>query len=257
MTTASDLFAYTLGLADDALILGHRLSEWCGRGPMLEEDIALANLGLDLIGQARLLYTYAGEVEGRATGKPGRDEDQLAYLRDAHQFRNVLLVERPNGDFAATLLRQLVYAAFVHLYFKALAGSRDARLADIAAKAVKEMAYHVRHAGEWVIRLGDGTAESRRRCAEALEDLWPFTGELFAMDAGETALAAAGIAVDRAALRAGWEATLAPILREATLARPKDGWMQSGGRQGRHTEHLGHLLAQLQFLQRAYPGATW
>jgi ring-1,2-phenylacetyl-CoA epoxidase subunit PaaC len=252
MPNSAPLFEYALRLADDALILGHRLSEWSSKAPTLEEDIALSNLALDLIGQARLFYTYAGEVEGQ-----GRDEDRLAYLRDAPDFRNLLLVERPNGDFAETMVRHLAYAAFVHPYFEALARSRDARLAEIAAKAVKEMAYHVRHAGEWVIRLGDGTEESRRRTLEALDVVWPFTGELFAMDADERALVAAGIAIDREALRPRWQATLDRVLGEAGLTRPRDGWMQSGGRAGRHTEHLGHLLAELQFLQRAYPGATW
>ena len=163
----------SLSLADDALVLGHRLSEWSGQAPMLEEDIALSNLALDLIGQARLYYAYAGEIEGK-----GRDEDALAYLRDEHAFANILLVEQPNGDFAATMVRQLLYAAFMHPYLQALQNSKDVRLGEIAAKAVKEMAYHVRHAAEWVIRLGDGTEESHARAAAALEELWMFTGEM-------------------------------------------------------------------------------
>jgi ring-1,2-phenylacetyl-CoA epoxidase subunit PaaC len=246
------LFGYVLALADDALVLGHRLSEWSGWAPMLEEDIALSNLALDLVGQARLLYAYAGEVEGK-----GRDEDRLAYLRDEQAYRNVLLVEQPNGDFAATMVRQLLYAAFMHPYYQALRVSADRRLAEIAAKAVKEMAYHVRHAAEWVVRLGDGTQESHARAAAALDELWMYTGELFAMDDSERALAAAGIAVDRAAIRPQWDATLDAVLRDATLQRPADRWMQSGGRSGRHSEHLGHMLAEMQVLHRAHPGATW
>ena len=246
------LFNYVLALADDALVLGHRLSEWSGQGPLLEEDIALSNLALDLIGQARLFYAYAGEIEGA-----GRDEDALSYRRDEHEFANVLLVEQPNGDFAATMVRQLIYAAFMHPFFQALARSRDSRLAEIGAKAEKEMAYHLRHAAEWVIRLGDGTEESHARAAAALEELWAYTGELFAMDAAERTLAADGIAVDRAALKPQWQATIGRVLREATLETPADGWMQGGRRAGRHTEYLGHLLAEMQVLHRAHPGAVW
>jgi len=255
-TTSGALFGYVLALADDALVLGHRLSQWAGRGPMLEEDIALSNLALDLIGQARLFYAYAGEIEGRANGN-GRDEDQLAYLRDEHAYSNILLVEQPNGDFAATMVRHLLYAAFIHPYYQALAASRDRRLAEIAAKAVKEMAYHVRHAGEWVVRLGDGTEASHARATAALDELWMYTGELFEMDAGERALAADGIAVDREAIRPKWDATIGAVLAEATLQRPTDGWMQSGGRAGRHSEHLGPVLAAMQVLHRAHPGVTW
>jgi ring-1,2-phenylacetyl-CoA epoxidase subunit PaaC len=252
MTIEAALFLYALRLADDALVLGHRLSEWCGHAPVLEEDLALGNMALDLIGQARSLYTYAGEAEGR-----GRDEDALAYRRDAGEYRNILLVEQPNGDFAVTILRQLLYAAFAHPYFEDLAKSTDATLAAIAAKSAKELAYHVRHAAEWAIRLGDGTEESHRRAQAALDELWPYTGELFEVDAVERQLFEAGIAVDRAALRPRWEATLAPILAEAKLRPPASEWMQSGGRSGRHSEHLGHMLAELQFLQRAYPDARW
>jgi ring-1,2-phenylacetyl-CoA epoxidase subunit PaaC len=251
-----ELFAYVLGLADDALVLGHRLSEWSGQAPMLEEDIALSNLALDLIGQARLFYAYAGEIEGQERGT-GRDEDALAYLRDEHAYTNVLLVEQPNGDFAATMVRQLFYAAFSHPYLQKLAQSKDARLAEIAAKAVKEMAYHVRHAAEWVIRLGDGTEASHARAAAALDELWMFTGEMFEMTAGEAALAKAGIAVDRATIRPAWDATIDRVLGEASLQRPANRWMQTGGRAGRHGEHLGRLLAEMQVLHRAHPGVTW
>jgi ring-1,2-phenylacetyl-CoA epoxidase subunit PaaC len=250
--TASPLLTYTLRLADNALVLGHRLSEWCGHAPVLEEDLALPNMALDLIGQARAFYAYAGEVEGKA-----RDEDALAYLRDARGYHNVLLVEQPNGDFAVTLVRQLLYAAYAEPYFAALTRSRDATLAAIAAKAVKEMTYHVRHSAEWVIRLGDGTEESHARAQAAVDELWPFTGELFETDEIEQALIDQGIAVDPLPIKTAWDQTLNKVLAEATLARPRAQWMQSGGRVGKHTEHLGFLLTDLQFLQRAYPGATW
>lgn len=252
MNGDATLFAYVLSLGDDALVLGHRLSEWSGRGPMLEEDIALSNLALDLIGQAQVLYAYAAEVEGK-----GRDADRLAYFREAHEFRNVLLVELPNGDFAATMMRHLLYAAFMHPYFDALASSPDTQLAGIAAKAVKEMAYHLRHASEWTIRLGDGTAESHRRAAGALDELWAYTGELFEAAVGETDLVAAGIVADRKRVRSAWDATLTRVLHEATLERPRDRHMQMGGRGGRHTEQLGKMLAEMQVLARAQPGATW
>lgn len=248
----SPLFDYTLRLADNALILGHRLSEWIGHAPILEEELALGNLALDLIGEARVLYAYAGSIEGQ-----GRDEDDLAYLRDAREFHNVLLVEQPNGDFAVTIVRQLLYAAFVSPFWRELAVSKDAALAAIAAKAEKEAAYHLRHSAEWLIRLGDGTGESHRRAQAALEQLWPYTGELFEVDPIEETLIAAGIAVDPRTLRPEWDRTLDGCLAQATLDRPTDGWMQRGGRLGRHSEHLGHLLATMQFLQRAYPGATW
>ena len=246
------LVRYALRHADNALVLGHRLSEWCSRAPMLEEELALANMGLDLIGQARLLLTLAAELEGR-----GRGEDDLAYRRDAVGYRNVLLVEQPNGDFACTITRQLLFAAFMTPLWRELTGSADATLAAIAGKAEKEMAYHVRHSGEWLIRLGDGTEESHARAQAALDELWMFTGELFEADGTERALVEVGIAVDPTRVRAEWEQRLSTILAEATLRRPGDGWMQSGGRSGRHSEHLGLLLAELQFLQRAYPGAVW
>ncbi|HWI29763.1 MAG TPA: 1,2-phenylacetyl-CoA epoxidase subunit PaaC [Stellaceae bacterium] len=243
---------YTLRLADSALILGHRLSEWVGHAPLLEEELALGNLALDLIGEARSLYAYAAEIEGE-----GRSEDDLAYRRDAGQYRNLLLVEQPNGDFARTTARQLLYSAFAHPFWRALAGSRDEMLAAIAAKAEKEAAYHLRHAGEWLIRLGDGTEESHRRAQAALDELWPYTGEVFERDAVENRLIADGIAPDPAALRPEWQRSVAAVIAEAKLKQPTYGWMQSGGRSGRHSEHLGHLLASLQFLQRAYPGASW
>jgi ring-1,2-phenylacetyl-CoA epoxidase subunit PaaC len=246
------LLRYVLGRADDALVLGHRLSEWCGHGPMLEEDMALSNMALDLIGQARALYTYAGEVEGA-----GRDEDAYAYLRDVTGYANLLLVEQPNGDFARTIVRQLLFSAFIDPYWRALMASTDPTLAAIAAKAEKESAYHLRYASEWTIRLGDGTDESHARAQQALDELWPFTGELFTVSAAERGLIEAGIAIDPETLRAGWHATVARVAGRATLTLPTDGWMQRGGREGRHSEHLGHLLSDLQYLQRAFPGATW
>jgi ring-1,2-phenylacetyl-CoA epoxidase subunit PaaC len=244
------LVVQLLRRADDALVLGHRLSEWTGRAPVLEEELALANIALDLIGQARALYGHAGSITGHR-------EDELAYLRDAGAWRNCLLVELPNGDFAVTIARLLLFSAFADPFWRAATGSTEATIAAIAAKAEKETAYHVRHAGEWLIRLGDGTAESHRRAQAAVDLLWPYTGELFVTDAPDAALTAAGIVPDLAGLREGWGATVNGILSRATLARPADGWMQSGGRVGRHTEHLGRLLAEMQYLQRTYPGATW
>jgi ring-1,2-phenylacetyl-CoA epoxidase subunit PaaC len=232
------LFDTVLGLADDALILGHRLSEWCGHAPLLEEELALANIGLDLIGQARSLYDHAGAIEGK-----GRDQDALAYRRDAGAFRNLLLVEQPNGDFAMTIARQFLYSAYAAPFWRETAGSDDANLAGIAAEAQHQAAYHLRHAGDWLIRLGDGTAESHRRAQDAIDALWPYTGEMFGGDAAD--------------FRHEWDETVDAVLAEATLARPKDGWMQTGGRRGRHSEHLGYILAELQFLQRAYPDAKW
>jgi ring-1,2-phenylacetyl-CoA epoxidase subunit PaaC len=239
-----------LARADDALVHAHRLSEWAGHAPMIEEDLALANVALDLLGQARSLYQYAAEVEGA-----GRTEDDLAYLRDAPQFRNLLMLEQPRGDFAYTVARLFLHSAFLHPWWQAAMGSTDATLAAIAAKAEKEVAYHLRHAGEWLIRLGDGTEESHARAADALDRLWRFTGEMFAADDAD--LVARGVLPDAAAIRPVWEATVARVLAEATLDRPKDGWMQTGGRRGVHTEPLGHMLAVMQHLQRAYPGATW
>ena len=246
------LFQFTLALADDALVLGHRLSEWSGRAPSLEEDIALSNLGLDLIGQARLYYTYAGELEAK-----GRSEDDLAYLRDASDYRNLLIVELEPGDFAHTIARQFLYAAFLHPYLEHLSRSTDTRLAEIAAKAVKEMAYHVRHTSEWLIRLGDGTQESHARATTALDDLWGYTGEMFDMTATEQDLAQQGIVPDRATIRPRWTTTVQSVLREATLQIPTDRAMQFGGRHGRHTELLDHMLAGMQVLARQHPGAKW
>ena len=239
---------YVLRLADTSLILGQRLAEWVGHAPALEEDLGLANIALDLIGQARLFLSYAGELEGR-----GRGEDELAFLRDASEFLNLTLVEQPNGDFGKTLVRQLLVAAFQLELYEALQASADARLAEIAAKALRETRYHLRYSASWVVRLGDGTPESHARVQAALEELWPFTGELFAQDSVDAAMVAAGIAPPAAALKAGIDAVLA----EATLVRPGDSPFPWHGKRGVHTEHLGYLLAEMQFLQRAYPGAAW
>jgi ring-1,2-phenylacetyl-CoA epoxidase subunit PaaC len=246
------LVLYVLRRADDALILGHRLSEWCGHAPMLEEDMALANMGLDLLGQARELYSYAADVEGK-----DNDEDKFAYLRDVRQYRNLLLLEQPNGDFAHTMVRQFFYAGFADLYWRAMMRSGDATLAAIAAKSEKESAYHLRHSSEWIVRLGDGTGESHTRAQTAIDDLWAFTGEMFEVDDSERALIDAGIAIDPEGLRPQWLKTVLSVVSEATLALPKSDWMQQGGRSGRHSEHLGHLLSELQSMQRTFPGAAW
>ncbi|WP_158965151.1 1,2-phenylacetyl-CoA epoxidase subunit PaaC [Chachezhania sediminis] len=235
-----------LELADDHLVLGHRVSEWCGHAPMLEEDLAMPNMALDLIGTARSLYSRAGELEGK-----GRDEDDLAYFRGERDYRNILLVERPNGDFAQTMLRQLYFAAFMEPYWTAALESPDEAVRGIAGKAVKEMAYHVRHAGEWVIRLGDGTEESARRMAEAVEELHPYTGELFDEGTGDAALPS------RASMRDEWEATLKNIFAQALLDWPGEVVPMAGGRHGNHGEQLGHMLAEMQSLARAHPGVTW
>jgi ring-1,2-phenylacetyl-CoA epoxidase subunit PaaC len=245
-------FRYVLRLADTSLVLGQRLGEWVGHAPALEEDLGLANLSLDLIGQARLLLTYAGELEGK-----GRDEDQLAFLRDGTDFLNLTLVEQPNGDFAHTLVRQLLIDAWQLELFEALQLSSDQRLAAIAAKALKETRYHWRYSAGWVVRLGDGTEESRARVQAALDELWRFTDELFTPDEIDLDMAAQQVAPDIAALKPKWIARIDEVLREATLTRPADTTYPWHGKSGRHTEHLGYLLAEMQFLQRAYPGAQW
>ncbi len=242
---------------DNCVVLGQRLSAWCGHGPALEEDIALANVALDLFGQGKLWLELAGEVEGR-----GRDADALAFLRDAHAFRNLLLVELPDDDYATTLTRQFLFDAWHLPWLDALSRGSHPRVAAIAAKARKEAAYHVERSADLVIRLGDGSAESHARLQRALEALWPFTGEIFAADAVDEAIAAAGIAPTLAEMRPAWESTVTEVLTEAVLRIPGDVWQQGvgragGGRQGRHSEHLGYLLAEMQFLRRAYPDARW
>lgn len=246
------LAQYALRLGDDALILGQRLSEWCGHAPALEVDLSLANIALDQVGQATHFLNLAGAIEGN-----GRDGDALAFHRDVMDFTNCLLVEQPNGDFAQTIARQFLYAHYQHLLFEAMRAVQDERFAAVAAKAVKETAYHAKLSSDWVIRLGDGTEESRTRMIAGLDWMWRFADELFVMDEIDEAAIKAGAGVDKAALRAAWDQRIDAALAEATLDRPALRRPVLGGRVGRHSEHLGHLLSQMQFLQRAYPGATW
>lgn len=243
---------YLLRLGDNALILAQRLGEWCGHGPVLEQDIALTNISLDLLGQARMLLTYAGELEGR-----GRSEDDLAYFRDVHEFRNVLLVEQPNTDWAYTIARQFFFDSYNFYNYQALLNSRDERLAAIAEKSLKEVTYHLRFSSEWVVRLGDGTETSHQKMQAAIDDLWMFTGELTTPNATDLAMTEAGIAPDLAQIKLLWEAKVKAVLQEATLQIPTAEWMQSGGKDGRHTEYLGYILAEMQHLQRTYPGLEW
>jgi ring-1,2-phenylacetyl-CoA epoxidase subunit PaaC len=256
MTRDELLFQYLLQLGDSPLILAQRLGEWVGHGPVLEEDIAQTNVGLDLLGQARLWLSCAGEVEARYSAA-GRDEDELAFLRESGQFRNLLLVEQPNGSFADTTARQFLFDAWHLLQLRALSQSIDPTIAGIAAKAAKEVAYHVERSGDWVIRLGDGTDESHARMQAAIDDLWTYTGEMFTPDAIEQALIEAGIAADLRLLAAPWRQHVDAVFAAATLAVPAATFMQQGGKRGVHTEHLGHLLAEMQVLQRSYPGARW
>ena len=245
--TSQGAFGLVLGLADDRLVLGHRLSEWCGHGPILEEDIALANIALDLIGQATALLRLAGELEGK-----GHTEDDLAYFREAIEFRNALLVELPKGDFGFTIVRQLLFSASAVLEMEALTASPNATLAGIAAKSLKEHRYHLRHAAQWTVALGDGTDESRQRTQSALDEQWRFTGELFEAEAG-----AGQIFLDRSRFAVAWRQQVETVLKQATLTVPKVDYMQRGGRSGRHTEHLGHMLAEMQIVARSNPGALW
>lgn len=241
-----------LELADDHLVLGHRLSEWCGHAPMLEEDLALPNLALDLIGSARALYTYAGEIEGN-----GRTEDDLAYLRNEREYLNCLLVEKANGDFARTMLRQLYFSVFMELYWKSALEAKDETVAGVAGKALKEMAYHVRHSGEWVIRLGDGTEESARRVKQAVDLLHPLAEELFESSEAAKECEGKGLLPARAEIKPEWEKAIRKTFITAMIEYPESVEGMSGGRQGLHSEALGHLLAEMQYLQRAYPGASW
>ena len=252
-TTTPALATYALRLGDDALVLAQRLGGWIARAPQLEEDVALANIALDLLGQARALLTYAGEVEGA-----GRTEDDLAYLRDERDFLNLQLVERPNDDFGVTIARQLVFSTWQLALFQGLVDSSDETIAGVAGKAVKEVAYHRDHATQWVLRLGDGTEESHRRMQAGLATVWPYVAELFATDELEQGLVRDGVAVDVSALRPGWEAYVGRVLDEATLAVPDDvPAIPGGGRRGVHTEAMGYLLAEMQHLHRSHPGASW
>ncbi len=249
----SALFEFLLRQGDNTLILGQRVSEWCGHAPVLEEDIALANTALDLIGQTQMWLGLAGEVEGK-----GRSADDLAFLRDVADFRNLLLLERPNGDFGHTMMRQFLFDAFNLIHLRALEGSSDARIKAIASKAAKEAAYHLERSRNTVVALGDGTEESHARMQAALEALWPYVGEIFENDRVSAALAAENIAPEPADLRPEWDGIVQGALAEATLSPPENAFVHQGGKTGRmHSEHLGHLLAEMQWLQRAYPGATW
>lgn len=250
--TRSPAVQYVLRLADTCLILGQRLGEWCGHAPVLEEDIALANMALDLIGQSRALLTHAGRLEGQ-----GHDEDRLAFLRDERDYFNVTLAELPRGDFAFTVVRNLMLANWLKLHWERLAESSDAELAAIAGKAVKEARYHVEHAADWVVRLGDGTDESRRRTEAALAEAWRFVPELFESDAVDDAAYAAGLGPCAAMLESPWRQAIEPVLQEAGLAAPGTGKFRSTGKHGVHTENMGYILAEMQHLQRSFPGGVW
>ena len=246
------LTRYLLHLADNTVILAHRQSEWCGHGPILEQDIAITNLSLDLIGQARAFYQYAAECIG-----DGSTEDKLAFLRDAREYRNFLILELPNGDWGRTILRTFFFSQYQHILYSGLTSSGDERLAAIAAKALKEVDYHLKWSREWVVRLGDGTEESHHRMLKALEELWGYTGEFFQPDAVESDMFAAGLTPDCRLMKDHWRQAIQLVLEEATLRVPEEGFMHTGGREGRHTEHLGYILADMQYLQRAYPDSTW
>ncbi|MDG1766857.1 MAG: phenylacetate-CoA oxygenase subunit PaaC [Flavobacteriales bacterium] len=249
-----ELFNYIIKWADHSLILGQRLGEWCGHGPALEEDIALTNISLDLIGQARSLLTYAGEVEGK-----GRDEDQLAFFRDVRDFKNPLLAELPNGHFGDTVVRQFFSDHFLFLAYEAMMEqSSDEQLKAIAAKSIKEVAYHRKHSSDWIVRLGDGTEESQAKIQQSVDDIWEFTGELFTMDDNDRLALEAGVGIDVSLLRDAWLKNVQTVFEAATINMPDaEAWMQQGGKQGLHTEYLGYILAEMQHIPRAYPNAQW
>ncbi len=250
----NNLFNYCLHLADNSLIMGHRLSEWTGHGPMLEQDIAISNIALDLIGQSRNFYQYAAVIKGDET-----TEDTLAYLRDAREFKNLLITEIPNGDWAQTILKLFFFSTYQFYLYQKLKESTDSQIAAIAEKSLKEVTYHLRWSSEWVVRMGDGTEESHRRMEIALEELWPYTGEIFEAASYENLLIKKRISVDVSEIKNDWDIKIAVILCEATLSTSRDEnvWMQKGGKSGFHSEHLGYILAEMQFLQRAYPGCEW
>ena len=252
MTVKEALFTYVLRIADDSLILGQRIAEWCGHGPILEEDIALTNISLDLIGQATNLYQFASELEENK-----RTEDQLAFLRVDREFSNVLLVEQPNKDFGFTIARQFYFDAFRKLFFEALASSKDEKLAAIAEKSLKETKYHLKHSSEWIIRLGDGTEESKKRIQEAINFHWKFTDELFFQNEIDSQLIDLDIAIPLTSLKENWMNHIVTVLHQATLEIPTNTFQQEGGRLGFHSEHLGYLLAEMQYMQRAFPNLEW
>ena len=257
--STNQLINYTLHLADDALILGHRNSEWCGHGPVLEQDIAITNISLDLIGQARNFYQYAAQLINQSTNQAVNfaTEDSLAYFRDNREFKNCLLVEQPNGDWAKTILRQFLFSSYQYYLYQELQNSKDEQLAAIAEKSLKEVTYHLRWSSEWVIRLGDGTDESHQRMLKATDELWMYTGELFIVPDYELLIGGGGIGVDVSLLKTKWEEKVKEIFTEAALSYPDRVFMQTGGKEGKHTEYLGFILAELQFMQRAYPGCEW
>jgi ring-1,2-phenylacetyl-CoA epoxidase subunit PaaC len=252
MTKQEALFTYLLRLGDTSLILAQRNTEWCGHGPFLEEDLALTNISLDLLGQANSIYNYAGAVEGK-----GRNEDDLAFLRSEREFLNALITELPNGDYGNTILRQFLCDAFDFFLYTELMKSKDATLAAIAAKSIKEITYHIRHSSSWVERLGDGTEESHKRMQNALDDLWRFTGELFEMNEVDAVLLKEGIAADLNTIKTNWETKVKEVLHRATLKVPENTFMQRGSREGKHTEHLGYILSEMQSLPRSLPNAKW
>jgi ring-1,2-phenylacetyl-CoA epoxidase subunit PaaC len=252
LVVAGAAAVYTLRIADDCLVLSHRLAQWSSWAPTLEDDVALTNIALDLLGQARATYARTAELDGT-----GRSEDDYAFMRDEREFVNCLLVEQENGDFATTILRQLLCSTYQLAQWQALTASADAQVAAVAARAVKETAYHRDHATDWTLRLGDGTGESHRRMESALAALWPFTTELFESDAVTRETAAVGVGPDPAALRPAWDAYVNRVLGDATLAIPHTSWRPSGGRQGLHTEPFGYMLAEMQHLHRSFPGVTW
>lgn len=247
-----ELLEYTLRIGDNALILGQRLAEWCGHGPILEQDIALSNIALDHLGQARMLMQYAAELKGE-----GFTEDKMAFLRDVTEYHNCLLLELNNEDWGRTIARQFLFDSFNYFFFTDLLSSSDERLCAVAQKAIKEITYHAQWSAEWIIRLGDGTEESHKRAQAAINDLWQWTGELFNMDAVDEKMLEAGIGVDLHSVKEKWSEKVAEILNIATLKMPENGWMQSGGKQGEHTEYLGYVLAEMQHLPRMYPEASW
>jgi ring-1,2-phenylacetyl-CoA epoxidase subunit PaaC len=275
MAQSTNQLLYTLQLADNALIIGHRISEWCGHGPILEQDIALTNTALDHLGQARSFYQHAASIfnalpqdekskifsstalQNIINAGNEIDEDDLAYLRDGWDFRNLLLVEQPNKDWAYTVARSFFYDAYNFYFYTELQNSKDTALAAIAEKSLKEVTYHLRWSSEWMIRLGDGTEESHIRLQNAVNDHWKFTGELTTMTEVERVMQKEGIGVDLEKIKASWDKKINEVLDEATLIRPETPWMQQGGKEGRHTEHLGYILAELQFMQRAYPNMEW
>ena len=252
MTVNEALINYSLRLGDSALILGQRMAEWCSNGPILEEDIALSNIGLDLFGQSRTMLSYAGELEGK-----GRTEDDLAFKRTEREYYNVLLSELPNGHFGDTVARNFLHSAFFYHLYKALTTSKNDMIAAHAAKSIKEITYHLRHSAEWMVRLGDGTQESHEKIQQSLELVWPFTGDLFEMNEVDALLIKEAVAVDLSTIKPLWDATVNEVLERATLQRPEDGYMHSGRLNALHTEYLGHMLGDMQYMQRTYPNCEW